>query len=104
MSLKDLKIKTNIVKRIHSESKSYATELEYQQKRIDKFIEENRDEYDIKKQKEVLEETLKMIPDCKNRLQKAYQELQNLVNINNPSWEGTDELAKAKETLETVKF
>ncbi|CAG8636618.1 4288_t:CDS:2 [Paraglomus occultum] len=97
-----LKHKIDIVKRLHADSKYYEIELQNQQRRIDKYIEENRDEYDIKKQKEVLEETQKMIPDCKNRLQKACQELQDYMDMN-PALKGTAEYTTAENILKNLK-
>jgi tubulin-specific chaperone A len=46
---------------------------------VDKLIEEGADEADVRKQKEVLEETVQMIPDVKRRLAAAYQELFSMV-------------------------
>jgi hypothetical protein len=65
--------------RITKEQISYAKELESQQKRVDKLISEGADEADVRKQKEVLEETVQMIPDVKRRLDTAYQELSTMV-------------------------
>lgn len=65
--------------RIAKEQISYGKELESQQKRVDKLIEEGADEADVRKQKEVLEETVQMIPDVKRRLAAAYQELFSMV-------------------------
>jgi tubulin-specific chaperone A len=53
--------------------------LESQQKRIDKLIADEADEADVRKQKEVLEETVQMIPDVKRRLAAAVQELSTMV-------------------------
>ncbi|CAO3623503.1 unnamed protein product [Mucor hiemalis] len=78
MPLSQLKIKTNVVKRILKERVGYAKEAETQQKRIDKLIADGADEADIRKQKEVLDETLQMIPDVEKRLAYAYEELQTL--------------------------
>ncbi|KAI8579287.1 hypothetical protein K450DRAFT_175207 [Umbelopsis ramanniana AG] len=79
MSFRELKIKTNVVKRISKEQISYGKELESQQKRIDKLIADGADEADVRKQKEVLEETVQMIPDVKRRLAAAVQELSTMV-------------------------
>lgn len=53
--------------------------MESQQKRIDKLIADGADEADVRKQKEVLEETVQMIPDVKRRLAAAVQELSTMV-------------------------
>ncbi|KAF7722971.1 hypothetical protein EC973_002440 [Apophysomyces ossiformis] len=50
MTLRELKIKTNVVSRIYKEHLAYGKEAEQQQKRIDKLIANNADEADIRKQ------------------------------------------------------
>ncbi|KAI7850489.1 tubulin binding cofactor A [Circinella umbellata] len=97
MTLKELKIKTNVVKRIYKEHIGYGKEAEYQQKRIDKLIADNADEADVRKQKEVLDETLQMIPDVKQRFAKAYKELED--KVEDPQYEGSDELQEARTVL-----
>lgn len=59
--------------RIYKEYLSYLKELEVQKNRIAKLT----DEYDIRKQNEVLQETIQMIPDCKKRLENARMDLMN---------------------------
>jgi len=101
-TLRDLKIKTGIVKRLFNDEKSYHKEAENQQKRIDKLISDGADEHDIAKQKEVLEESLNMIPDCQNRLKEAQKELQRVLENKDASWEGTEELKQAEEIFEQI--
>ena len=47
--LKNLKIKTNVVKRIMKEKTTYEKEVKQNEDRIEKMKNEGRDEYDIKK-------------------------------------------------------
>ncbi|GES82034.1 tubulin-specific chaperone A [Rhizophagus clarus] len=101
-TLRDLKIKTGTVKRLFNDEKSYRKEGESQQKRIDKLISEGADEHDISKQKEVLQESLNMIPDCHNRLMEAQKQLQKLLENKDASWEGTEELKQAEDILEQI--
>ncbi|KAI8639432.1 tubulin binding cofactor A [Parasitella parasitica] len=101
MSLTPLKIKTNVLKRINREYYGYLKEAVTQQKRIDKLIEENADEADISKQKEVLAETHQMIPDVKKRLAAAQQDLQNLVD--NTESGDANELQEARTVLSDVE-
>jgi len=61
------------------EEKSYITEAEEQRNRIKEYQDSGKDEWHIKKQKEVLEDSLKMIPDCKKRLEAAVSELEAMV-------------------------
>ena len=56
----------------------YGKEADKQRERIDKMKTEGKDEYDIKKQHEVLQETLDMIPDVKKRLDTAEAELKEV--------------------------
>ncbi|KXS17860.1 tubulin binding cofactor A [Gonapodya prolifera JEL478] len=80
MATRDIKIKTGVLKRLNKELDSYHKEHEQQRGRIDKMVQEGKDEHDIRKQREVLEETTNMIPDCKKRLVAAYKELEKLVD------------------------
>lgn len=48
--LRQLKIKTGVVKRLAKEQEYNHKEIAQQEKRIETFKAENRDEYDIKKQ------------------------------------------------------
>ncbi|CAM0140150.1 hypothetical protein VKS41_005826 [Umbelopsis sp. WA50703] len=98
MSLRDLKIKTNVVKRYMKELKSYDVELVNQQERISKLIKSGADDADVRKQKEVLEESVQMIPEVKRRLATAYQELRTL--ITDPQYNGTNELEEAQKVLD----
>lgn len=77
--LKTLKIKTGVVRRLAKEKVIYELEAVQQRARIEKFKKEGKDEYDIRKQEEVLQESLMMVPDCQRRLAKAIEELQNIV-------------------------
>lgn len=65
--VRQIVIKTGVVKRYAKEKISYEKEAEKEKKRIEKFREEKRDEHDIKKQEEVIQESLMMVPDCQRR-------------------------------------
>jgi len=104
MSLRDLKIKTGVVKRLFKEEKSYHQEVENQKKRIERITENGADSYDIAKQNEVLEESQQMIHQVQTKLKEAYKVLQDLVNSqDDPSWVGTDELNQAEGILKEVE-
>ncbi|KAI9277833.1 tubulin binding cofactor A [Sporodiniella umbellata] len=100
MPLSQLKIKTNVVKRIHKEHLSYFKEAENQQQRIDKLVADGADEADVRKQKEVLEETFQMIPDVKKRLAAAHQDL--ALQIENGNNTDATELQEAQNTLSEI--
>jgi len=78
--VRTLKIKTGVVKRLTKEKISYEVESEQQKKRIERMKTEGKDEYDIKKQGEVLQESLMMIPDCQKKLAPAVTELQKILD------------------------
>jgi len=50
-----------------------------QKAKLDKMKEEGKDEHDVKKMGEVLQETLMMIPDCHRRIVAAKGELEQLL-------------------------
>eukprot|EP01135_Chromosphaera_perkinsii_P005488 Nk52_evm37s352 gene=Nk52_evmTU37s352 len=87
-----LKIKTGVVKRLAKELTMYGKEADNQRARIEKMRTEGKDEYDIKKQHEVLQETLDMLPDVKKRLDAAEVELRKIVEEMNLDY---DEVLKA---------
>ncbi|KNZ45940.1 tubulin binding cofactor A [Puccinia sorghi] len=100
MASRPLKIKTGVVERLMKEEESYKREYETQVKRIERVRQETpEDDWNIRKQKEVLDETVKMIPDVKQRLSKAIEELKDLVSAHETELAGTEELAKAQQVL-----
>ncbi|KAH6561735.1 hypothetical protein BASA50_000499 [Batrachochytrium salamandrivorans] len=75
VTLRELKIKAGVVKRTSKEYHAYMKESTTQQARIDALIARSADDADIRKQREVLEETTQMLPDTKRRLMVAHGEL-----------------------------
>ena len=53
----------------------YEKEVVDQEAKIESMKAEGKDEYEIKKQVEVLEESKNMVPDCQRRLVGAHGEL-----------------------------
>jgi len=51
-----------------------------QEARVEAMKAEQKDEYEIKKQIEVLNESRRMIPDCTKRLRSAHAELTELLD------------------------
>ncbi|KAI8898771.1 tubulin binding cofactor A-domain-containing protein [Globomyces pollinis-pini] len=80
ITIRDIKIKTGVVKRTGKELQMYADEIIKQKQRITKLEENNADIHDIRKQNEVLEESVAMLPDTKKRLIMAHRELADLLN------------------------
>jgi len=77
--LKQIKIKTGVLKRVGKEKLSYRKEADMQKAKLDKMKEDGKDEHDVKKMGEVLQETLMMIPDCHRRIVAAKGELEQLL-------------------------
>eukprot|EP00929_Paragymnodinium_shiwhaense_P097053 TRINITY_DN5882_c0_g1_i1.p3 TRINITY_DN5882_c0_g1~~TRINITY_DN5882_c0_g1_i1.p3 ORF type:complete len:144 (+),score=59.39 TRINITY_DN5882_c0_g1_i1:82-513(+) len=74
-AVKALSIKVGSVKRTKKEYEMYLKEEVQQRERIEKMKADGKDEYDVKKQMEVLNDTLTVIPDTRARLQKYLAEL-----------------------------
>uniref|UniRef100_A0A2K6KYD5 Tubulin-specific chaperone A n=1 Tax=Rhinopithecus bieti TaxID=61621 RepID=A0A2K6KYD5_RHIBE len=84
--VRQIKIKTGVAKQ--------------QEEKIEKMRAEDGENYDIKKQVEILQESRMMIPDCQRRLEAAYLDLQQiLVNL-----EETEEYKEARLVLDSVKL
>ncbi|XP_035893071.1 tubulin-specific chaperone A isoform X2 [Anopheles stephensi] len=77
--LRQLTIKTGVVKRLSKEKVVYEKEVVTQQNRIDKLKAAGSDDHVLRKQEEVLQESMMMIPDCQRRLAKAYEELTEMI-------------------------
>merc|ERR1712193_195502 len=76
--LKKLRIATGVVKRCGKEKLSYRKEADMQREKIEKMKVEGKEEADIKKMNECMQESLMMIPDSHRRLEKAINELKPL--------------------------
>ncbi|KAF8941328.1 hypothetical protein BGZ58_010769 [Dissophora ornata] len=87
-------------RRLSKEQGFYNEEKIRQQKRIDDMIAKDPDNYDIKKQREVLEETLDMLPDVERRLKAAHQDLSNVVTKAHPDIKSSKEYEEAVQALE----
>nr|BAN20409.1 cofactor A, putative [Riptortus pedestris] len=100
--IKVLKIKTGVVKRLTKEKICYEKEADQQKERIQKYKDEGKDDADINKQNEVLQESLAMIIDCQRRLSKAFQELETILKDEEDLKE-TEEYIAAIQILEDAK-
>ncbi|XP_038221317.1 tubulin-specific chaperone A [Zerene cesonia] len=88
--IRQIKIKTGVVKRIAKEKVVYEKEAEQQKNRIQKLKDEGQDEHNIRKQEEVLQESLMMVPDCQRRLMKAYTDLKSTLETEQDLKENED--------------
>uniref|UniRef100_A0A8C9ATN1 Tubulin-specific chaperone A n=1 Tax=Prolemur simus TaxID=1328070 RepID=A0A8C9ATN1_PROSS len=77
--VRQIKIKTGVVKRLVKEKVMYEKEAKQQEEKIEKMRAEDGENYAIKKQAEILQESRMMIPDCQRRLEAAYTDLQQML-------------------------
>lgn len=101
--IRQIKIKTGIVKRLAKEEIAYVTEATQQEQKIERMKAEAGDEYVIKKQLEVLQESKMMIPDCRRRLATAHADLLQLLETEEELAE-TEEYKEARNILDSVKL
>jgi len=72
-----LSIKTSAVTRLVKEEASYHREQTQQQALLDKLHTDGADEYAIKQQKKVVDETVLMVPAVREKLRAALEALEN---------------------------
>jgi len=101
---RQLKIKSGVAKRLYKEHQSYEKEAEDQKRKLDKFIADDAEAWDIKNARLMLEESNKLIKDTSDRLGAAVQGLRDLLVTakQNPELVQDEEYLKAEEALETV--
>lgn len=97
--IKQIRIKTGILKRCCKEKISYEVEAEQIQEKIKKMQEEGQEVYYIKKQDQLLQETHTVVTDCQNRLNKAYHDLKDLLEAE-AELEEAEEFIAAKKVVE----
>lgn len=78
-TLKNLKIKTGVCKRMMKELHSYQTEADRECVKTDNMKNSHADPFDIKQQEHVLAESCLMISNCRKRLETALTALQAAV-------------------------
>lgn len=77
----------------------YVKEHAAQVLKIDKMRADDKDEYDIKKQEEVLVETEMMLPDCQMRLKEAAQDVEGFIASHREEVEPLTELFSEAQAL-----
>lgn len=100
--LRQLTIKTGVVKRLSKEKTVYEKEVVTQRNRIDKLKGEGADDHVLRKQEEVLQESMMMVPDCQRRLAKAFEELSEMIK-NEEELKESDQYLAAVAVLEDAK-
>ena len=98
--LKKLRIATGVVKRCGKEKLSYRKEADMQREKIEKMKVEGKEEADIKKMNECMQESLMMIPDCHRRLEKAVNELKPLYDELEKEFAEEKIILEAQQALE----
>ncbi|XP_075711002.1 tubulin-specific chaperone A [Rhinoderma darwinii] len=101
--VRQIKIKTGVVKRLSKEKLMYEKEAKQQEEKVERLKREAGDEYVIKKQIEVLQESLMMVPDCHRRLEAAHTDLAQVLD-NEKDLEETEEFKDARAMLDSVKL
>lgn len=77
--IRQIKIKTGVLKRSEKEMKMYQQEAVHEEAKLEKMKSDGTDEYVVRKQGEVLAESRMMIPDCKRRIVNAHGDLTNVL-------------------------
>jgi len=100
--LKDLKVKISVVVRMDKEVAFYQQEAVENEAIVKKLEDAGKDAYDMKQAKECLQESYMMIPDSKNRHQKALEDLHGFLdeNASDPSVAGTPTMGEAIALLQ----
>ncbi|CAH1113431.1 unnamed protein product [Psylliodes chrysocephalus] len=101
--IRTIKIKTGVVRRLAKEKIVYEREAEAQKVRIEKLKAQGKDEYELRKQDEVLAEGLMMVPDCQRRLAVAYDDLKGILESEKDLIE-TEEYKAAQKILDEAKY
>ncbi|KAK9896410.1 TBCA-domain-containing protein [Cystobasidium minutum MCA 4210] len=100
MSTRQLAIKTGVVKRLLKEVTSYEKEANDALQVIERVRgTEGKDEYDIRQAEKVHAEAAKMIPDSKARLNKAAEELRELMGETESELKESEEYKNADDAL-----
>ncbi|KAK2892124.1 tubulin-specific chaperone A-like isoform X2 [Channa argus] len=101
--IRQIKIKTGIVKRLVKEEFAYKTEAKQQEEKVQRLKAEAGDDYVIRKQMEVLQESRMMIPDCHRRLAVAHADLSQLLETEEELAD-SEEYKEARNVLDSAKL
>lgn len=102
--VKQLKIKAGAVKRINREYHSYEEELKTERDRLQKLSASGATEYSVKKQQDIIQESISMLPNTKKRLQDAVEDLQAFLQeqASNAELTQRDEWSDAQTQIQTA--
>lgn len=65
--LRQITIKTGVVKRLSKEKTVYEKEIDQQKARIEKLRNQGKDDHVMRKEDEILQEAMMMVPDSHRR-------------------------------------
>ncbi|XP_057675676.1 tubulin-specific chaperone A [Corythoichthys intestinalis] len=99
--IRQIKIKTGVLKRLIKEEASYRTEANKQEEKIEQLKAEAADNFLIKQHTASLQETIMMIPDSRRRMTVARADLQQLLEAEEELSESA-EYQEAKSLLDSV--
>lgn len=77
--VRQLKIKTGSLKRNMKDFTSYQNEEKALREKLEKMKDEGKDEYDIKKMQEQIQETFETLVTCKPRIEASIDDLENVI-------------------------
>uniref|UniRef100_A0A2K6W7A9 Tubulin-specific chaperone A n=1 Tax=Onchocerca volvulus TaxID=6282 RepID=A0A2K6W7A9_ONCVO len=98
--LKDIAIKTGVVKRLVKELCYYEKEEEKLMNKLQTMqAGGDVDEHILKKQVELLQETKQMIPECARRLMNSIENLKKVIGEHEAVLQGTSECIAAAEQI-----
>jgi len=102
--LKQLQIKSGVIRRYVKEYHHYEKEAEKQLEKIQQMkADPTADEYVIKKAGEILQETRSMLPITAGNVKKYAQELQQIITSNASALEGSSQMETAKQDLASAE-
>ncbi|RLV95453.1 Spore wall maturation protein DIT1 [Spathaspora sp. JA1] len=95
MSPSPLQVKVSALKRLIKEEKYYQQEVSEQEQYVSQMKAHKADEYEIKKQVEVLEESKRMVPQVSKKISEHKEALKKFLE----SYSGEEDISTAKELV-----
>lgn len=95
MAPSQLQIKVNALKRLLKEESLYTHEVDEQEKYVKQMERSQADEYELKKQIEVLNESKKMVPEVSSKISQHRESLKSFLE----SYNGDEDLSEAQLLL-----
>lgn len=96
MAPSQLQIKVNALKRLIKEETLYTHEVEEQEKYVKQMELNQADEYELKKQIQVLNESKKMVPEVTKKIEQHKESLRSFLE----SYNGEEDIASAHQLLQ----